>query len=109
PLRRSRAPLGANGCLLADLVSGLGPSVIVGSSMGGALGVGLAARRPELVHALVLVDPALPRTLRPPGMRESIDGLTNLGGLAAAAVPFVGPLLVRNRMRRPGPSGSVHA
>jgi pimeloyl-ACP methyl ester carboxylesterase len=109
PLGSRRATLGANGRLLADLVTGLGPSVIVGNSMGGALGVGLAARRPDLVHALVLVDPALPRTLRPPGMRESIDGLTNLGGLAAAAVPFVGPLLVRNRMRRLGPSGTVDA
>ena len=71
-----RATLGANGRLLAELVADLGPVVIVGNSMGGALAVGLAARHPELVHALVLVDPALPRPLRPPGMRESIDGLT---------------------------------
>jgi pimeloyl-ACP methyl ester carboxylesterase len=101
------ATLGANGDLLAELVAGLGPSVIVGNSMGGALGVGLAARHPELVRALVLVDPALPRTLRPPGVRESIDGITHLGGLAAAAIPVVGPNLVRYRMRQLGPAGTV--
>jgi pimeloyl-ACP methyl ester carboxylesterase len=102
-----RATLGANGDLLAALVAGIGPSVIVGNSMGGALGVGLAARHPELVRALVLVDPALPRPFRPPGIRESFDGLTNLGGLAAAAVPVVGPSLVRYRMRQLGPAGTV--
>lgn len=104
-----RATLGANGRLLASLVADLGPVVVVGNSMGATLGVGLAARHPELVHALVLVDAAFPRPMRPPGMRESIDGLTNLGGLAAAAVPFVGPRLVRNRMRRLGPGGTVDA
>jgi pimeloyl-ACP methyl ester carboxylesterase len=104
-----RATLGANGSLLVSLVAELGPVVIVGNSMGGALGVGLAARHPSLVHALVLVDSALPRNLRPPGMRESIDGLANLGGLAAAAVPIIGPRLVRSRMRRLGPGGTVDA
>jgi len=102
-----RATLGANGDLLAELVAGLGPSVIVGNSMGGALGVGLAARRPDLVRALVLVDAALPRPFRPPGIRESVDGLTHLGGLAAAAIPVAGPHLVRYRMRQLGPAGTV--
>jgi pimeloyl-ACP methyl ester carboxylesterase len=102
-----RATLGENGELLAELVAALGPSVIVGNSMGGALGVGLAARHPDLVHALVLVDPALPRPIRPPGVRESIDGLVHLRGLAAAAIPVVGPNLVRYRMRQLGPAGTV--
>jgi pimeloyl-ACP methyl ester carboxylesterase len=102
-----RATLGANGDLLAELVAGVGPSVIVGNSMGGALGVGLAARHPELVRALVLVDPALPRLIRAPGIRESIDGITHLRGLAAAAIPIVGPNLVRYRMRQLGPAGTV--
>ena len=34
--------------------------MIIGNSMGAAIGAGVAARRPELVEALVLVDPALP-------------------------------------------------
>jgi pimeloyl-ACP methyl ester carboxylesterase len=104
-----RATLGANGRLLAELVAGVGPSIIVGNSMGGALGVGLAARRPDLVRALVLVDPALPRPLRPPGVRESIGGFAHLGGLAAAAIPVAGPHLVRYRMRQLGPAGTVDA
>jgi pimeloyl-ACP methyl ester carboxylesterase len=104
-----RATLGANGRLLAELVDGVGPSVVVGNSMGGALSIGLAARRPDLVRSLVLVDPALPRPFRPPGIRESVDGIANLRGLAAAAVPIVGPVLVRARMRRLGPAGTVDA
>jgi pimeloyl-ACP methyl ester carboxylesterase len=104
-----KATLAANGQLLRSLIADLGPVVLVGNSMGGALAVGLAARHPELVHALVLVDPALPREMRPPGVRESLDGLANLGGLAAAAVPVIGPRLVRNRMRRLGPGGTVDA
>jgi pimeloyl-ACP methyl ester carboxylesterase len=108
-----RATLGANGALLAALVAPLvdrlGPAVVVGNSMGGALSIGLAARHPELVTALVLVDPALPRPIRPPQIRETIGGLTNLGGLAAAAIPFAGPQLVRYRMRQLGPAGTVDA
>jgi pimeloyl-ACP methyl ester carboxylesterase len=102
-----RASLGANGRLLADLVGVTGPAVIVGNSMGGALAVGLAARHPELVRGLVLVDAALPRPWRPPSMRETVDGLFNLRGLAAAAVPVAGPRLVRFRMRQLGPAGTV--
>ena len=104
-----RATLGANGHLLASLVRPLGPSVVVGNSMGGAISVGLAARLPELLRALVLVDPALPRPLRPPGVRETFDGFTNLGGLAAAAIPVAGPQLVRYRMKQLGPAGTVDA
>jgi pimeloyl-ACP methyl ester carboxylesterase len=103
-----RATLGGNGRLLVELVSALGPAVIVGNSMGGAIAVGLAARHPHLVHALVLVDPALPRPLRP-RLRETVDGLANLGGLAAAAIPVAGPHLVRYRMRQLGPAGTVDA
>ena len=102
-----RASLGVNGRLLADLVRNVGPAIVVGNSMGGALAIGLAAREPELVRALVLVDAALPRPLRPPALRETVDGLFNLRGLAAAAIPFAGPPLVRHRMKQLGPAGTV--
>jgi pimeloyl-ACP methyl ester carboxylesterase len=39
---------------------GTGPVTVVGESMGGFVGVVLAARRPELVERLVLVDGGLP-------------------------------------------------
>ena len=104
-----RATLGANGRLLAELLRDVGPAIVVGNSMGGAISVGLAARHPELVRALVLVDPALPRPLRPPQLRETFDGIANLGGLAAAAIPVAGPRLVRYRMKQLGPAGTVDA
>ncbi len=36
----------------------VGPALVVGHSMGGAMAAALAARRPELVHAVVIEDPA---------------------------------------------------
>ncbi|HEX6312662.1 MAG TPA: alpha/beta hydrolase, partial [Acidimicrobiia bacterium] len=61
-----RAVLSEHGRLLRDLLARrLGPATVVGNSMGGALGVGLAARHPDLVDALVLVDPALPHRALP--------------------------------------------
>jgi pimeloyl-ACP methyl ester carboxylesterase len=36
------------------------PAIVMGNSMGGLIGVLQAARQPEIVRALVLVDPALP-------------------------------------------------
>ena len=42
---------------------GLGPSVIVGHSMGGYVAMALAAEHPELVSAVVLVDGGLPLDL----------------------------------------------
>ena len=46
---------------------GLGPSVVVGHSMGAYVAVALAAAHPELVSALVLVDGGLPLQA-PPGI-----------------------------------------
>lgn len=42
---------------------GRGPVHIFGNSLGGAVAVQLAARRPDLVRTLTLVSPALPRLL----------------------------------------------
>ena len=47
--------------LLVSFQSERGPALVMGNSMGGALGVALAANHPELVSGLVLVNPALPR------------------------------------------------
>ena len=51
--------LDANVAALADLVDGAGPVVVVGHSFGGAVALNLAAARPDLVAALVLLDPAV--------------------------------------------------
>ena len=50
----------ANVAALAALIEadGAGPVVVVGHSFGGALSLNLAAARPDLVKALVLLDPA---------------------------------------------------
>jgi len=60
--RGRRATVAANGRLVASLLKQhIGPAVVMGNSMGGAISVGLAARHPDLVRALVLVDPAVPQ------------------------------------------------
>lgn len=53
--------LDANVAALADLldVDTGGPVVVVGHSFGGAVALNLAAARPDLVAALVLLDPAV--------------------------------------------------
>jgi lipase len=49
--------LDANVAALAGLLDG--PAVVVGHSFGGAVALNLAAARPDLVRALVLLDPAV--------------------------------------------------
>jgi lipase len=51
--------LDANVAALADLLDGESPVVVVGHSFGGAVALNLAAARPDLVAALVLLDPAV--------------------------------------------------
>jgi lipase len=53
--------LDANAAALADLLDtdAVGPVLVVGHSFGGAVALNLAAARPDLVAALVLLDPAV--------------------------------------------------
>ncbi len=97
------ASLGTNGRLLAALLDERGPAVVVGNSMGGALGAGLAARRPDLVRSLVLVDSAMPRP------RRSFEQLTRVARFAALTVPRLGAPIVAARARALGPAGVVDA
>jgi pimeloyl-ACP methyl ester carboxylesterase len=55
----SAASVGAMGRALDDVVEALGieDAILIGNSVGGAASVHLAARRPERVRGLVLVDP----------------------------------------------------
>jgi pimeloyl-ACP methyl ester carboxylesterase len=77
------------------------PVVLVGNSMGGLISILLAARMPELVCGLVLLDPALPaptRILRSPATAAM---------LALHALPGVGERLRRDRRRRIGARATV--
>lgn len=71
---------------------GAGPVHLIGNSMGGAISILLAARRPDLVCSLVLVSPALP-DLVPRRTSEwrlglmLVPGLNKLLARAAADVP----------------------
>jgi pimeloyl-ACP methyl ester carboxylesterase len=96
-----RTTLGAHGRLLRTLLERSGPAVVVGNSMGGALGVGLAARHPEVVRALVLVDPALPRPAAKPAQ------WTVMARLAPMLVPRVGSRFLATRGRMLGPERLV--
>ena len=75
--------------LTSDLANGeaaqAGQVHLIGNSMGGAVAVRVAARRPDLVRTLTLISPALP-DLRP---RRSVAHFPVL------ALPFVGEWLVR--------------
>jgi pimeloyl-ACP methyl ester carboxylesterase len=86
-----RATLGTHGRLLRALLERWGPSVVAGNSMGGAIGIGLAARYPDLVRALVLVDPALPRPAMNPAQ------WTVMARLAPMLMPVIGAQFVAAR------------
>jgi pimeloyl-ACP methyl ester carboxylesterase len=99
PLAGRSATIAANQEVVdrvAEHVGGGHPVVLVGNSMGGLISIIEASRRPQRVAALVLVDPALPRT---GGGRVS---LMIAAAFLVMATPRVGPWLVRGRARRRG-------
>jgi pimeloyl-ACP methyl ester carboxylesterase len=96
-----RATLGTHGRLLRALLEQSGSATVVGNSMGGAIGVGLAARHPELVRALVLVDAALPRPAASPAQWRV------MARLAPTLVPQLGSLVLATRGRMLGPERIV--
>jgi pimeloyl-ACP methyl ester carboxylesterase len=83
------------------LLQASGPALVMGNSMGGATIVGVAARRPELVHGLVLVNAAFPR----PG--ANFDQLARTARYAALTLPAVAAPIVRARAQRLGPERLV--
>jgi len=98
-----RATLAAQRALVADVLRQLGPAIVIGNSMGAVIGAGVAARHPELVEALLLVNPALPwqRILRGDWWR--------LVRLAPLMMPSLGRHAVAARARLLGPARVVDA
>ena len=80
-----------------------GPAIVAGNSMGGSISVSLAARHPELMRGLVLVDAAYPR----PG--RNFDQLTRTAKFATLALPRVATPVINARARRLGSEGLVDA
>src|SRR4051812_29458978 len=78
-----------------------GPAIVMGNSMGGATTVGVAARHPDLIRALVLVNAAFPR----PGV--NFDQLARTARYAALTLPGVAAPIVRARVQRLGPERVV--
>ncbi len=89
--------------LLATFLTERGPALVMGNSMGGALGIALAGNHPDLVTSLVLVNPALPRP------RGNFDQLARTLKFAALMAPRAATPIVRARARALGSEGLVDA
>jgi pimeloyl-ACP methyl ester carboxylesterase len=86
---------------VTTLLRSHGPAIVMGNSMGGATAVGVAARHPDLIRALVLVNAAFPR----PGV--NFDQLARTARYAALTLPGVAAPIVRARVQRLGPERVV--
>src|ERR1700712_1385593 len=71
------------------------PVLLIGNSMGGLLSILQAARKPQTVDRLVLIDPALP----PPRNQLPRDPRF-LGGFLLMALPMVGERVLARRGQR---------
>jgi len=82
----------AHAAIVARLIEALdaGPVHLVGNSMGGAVAVRVAARRPDLVRTLSLISPALPDRK----FRGSVAHFPVL------ALPFLGEWIIRHYTAR---------
>lgn len=95
------ATLNRNADLVIAALDQFGPSVVAGNSMGGAITVKVTARRPDLVEAMVLVNPAVRASgIRSPQMRTGAF-------MAPMLFPTLGERLISARANKVGPEGLV--
>jgi pimeloyl-ACP methyl ester carboxylesterase len=89
-----RYSIGALAQTTAALIErhGRGPVHLIGNSMGGAVCVKLAAKRPDLVRSLTLISPALP-DLQPRMdlVRFPVVSMPRVGGWALSKVKTISP------------------
>ncbi len=96
-----RYSLDASAEVVTALLEQTGPVHLVGNSMGGAVAILVAARRPELVRTLTLISPAVP-DLRP-DLRRIADPR-----LPLTYLPVVGPV-VRRQLQATSPHERARA
>lgn len=106
PLAGRRSSIAANVDLLSRAIARLSrdPIVLMGNSMGGLLAIGVAARHPSLIDALVLVDPAVPA----PGgeLRPRLDQVSRTF-IATAFMPRWGARRLSRAVTALGPESLV--
>jgi len=105
PLAGRRSSIAANVHLLARVIVRLsdGPIALMGNSMGGLLAIGVAALLPNLIHELVLVDPAVPE----PGAQLRLDRIGRTF-VAAAFMPGWGARRLSRAVAALGPESLVY-
>lgn len=94
------ATLNRNSELVIAALEEIGPSVVVGNSMGGSITVKVTARRPDLVDSMILVNPAVKPVVGSPQWR-------NLMWIAPMMFPRVGERVISARARQLGAEGMV--
>jgi pimeloyl-ACP methyl ester carboxylesterase len=95
------ATITRNADLVVAALEDLGPAVVAGNSMGGAITVKVAARRPDLVEAMVLVNPAVRASgWRSPQIRTGVF-------MAPMLFPRIGERVIAARADQLGPEGMV--
>lgn len=78
-----------------------GPVHLIGNSMGGAVSILVAARRPDLVRTLTLISPAVPDN------RIRVFPLRNDPRMAVLVVPVLGEFLMKQFDKRYAPEARV--
>lgn len=95
------ASIATNRQLVIAVLENLGPSIVLGNSMGGSISIGVAARRPDLVERLVLIDPALPHP------HPGVVDMLRYARFAPVMISSLGGRVVRARARLLGPERVV--
>ena len=100
PPPRADYSIAAHTRLVVDYLeqTGRGPVHLVGNSMGGAISIQVAARRPDLVRTLSLVSPAVP-DLRPKKGSDALMPLLLVPGLGARVLARLDELPPERRVR----------